>query len=390
MTASPLIYLDNAATTFPKPRDILTEMVEIYAERGVSPGRGGYDLSVEADELVFEVRRQTARFFGSRLAEKVIFASNATDALNLVLQGLLESGDHVVSSRLEHNSVLRPLHHLVRKGMIDLDLVSFDGQGFIDPDEVARAIRPRTRCVVLTQASNVLGTIQPVAEVGRICQERGAPLIVDAAQSAGNVPMDMTAWGISAVAFTGHKSLMAPAGIGGLVLSPDLEVRPTRFGGTGVDSLSLEHTSSYPHRLEAGTINLLGVIGLGAALRRLEREEVRDAFRLEMELTRRLRDGLADIDRVRLYAADHLDDRHLALLTFNIHDLDPSIVGDILDGDFNIACRVGLHCAPLVHESLGTSPLGGVRFSLGPFNTEEQIDAALAAVAHIARWASSA
>jgi cysteine desulfurase family protein len=365
MTVGPLIYLDNAATTFPKPREVLMEMIELYAEHGVSPGRGSYDLAVQAEELVSEIRRQTARFFGSDDWEKVIFTSNATDALNLVIQGVVQPGDHVISSRLEHNSVLRPLHHLLRQGIIELDLVSFDGQGFIDPDDVARAIKPQTCCVVLTHASNVLGTIQPVAAVGKICHDRGVPLIVDVAQSAGLVPMDMAAWNISAVAFTGHKSLMAPSGIGGLVLSPDLDVRATRFGGTGVDSQSLEHTPSYPHRLEAGSINIMGVIGLGAALRRLEREGLHNAFHAEMKLIRRLRDGLADINRVRLYAADRLDN-HLPLLPFNIHGLDPDTVGDVLDGDFNIACRVGLHCAPLVHESLGTNPRGTVRFSLGP------------------------
>ncbi len=380
----PLIYLDNAATTFPKPGRVLSAMVETYQRIGVSPGRGGYDLASEAELFVEGVRKKLAKFFGAPDPNGVIFTGNATDGLNLALQGLLRPGDHVVSSRLEHNSVLRPLHHLSTSGVIRYDLAPFDGQGFVDPAEVAGAIRSDTRLVVLTHASNVLGTIQPIPEIGRICRERGVLLLIDAAQSAGAVPIDMTAWGVSAVAFTGHKSMMGPTGIGGLVIHPELDIRSTRFGGTGVDSKSPEHTQSLPYRLEAGTLNLMGIIGLSAGVDFLLEEGVGAIHQREMDLLGRLRDGLSVLDRVDLFCAEPLS-RRVAILTCNVKGMDPSDVGAILDGDFGIAVRTGLHCAPLVHETIGTFPLGAVRFSVGPFNTASEIDRAIEAMTAIAR-----
>ena len=230
-----LIYLDNAATTFPKPRGTLNRMVETYQRMGVSPGRGGYDLATEAEALV-EAEEEVARLFGAPDPNRVIFAANATDALNLAIQGVLTPGDHVVSTRLEHNSVLRPLYHLREQGLIEYDLMPFDGKGFVDPGDIAGAIRPNTSLVIVCHASNVLGTIQPIPEIGRLCAGKGVPLLIDAAQSAGVVPIDLDAWRVAAVAFTGHKSLLGPTGIGGLIIHPELEVRTTRFGGTGVDS----------------------------------------------------------------------------------------------------------------------------------------------------------
>jgi len=379
-----IIYLDNAATTFPKPRSVLEGMVEAYGRMGVSPGRGGYDLAVEAEERVQAARRQLAQFFGAPDPDRVIFANNATDALNMAIQGWVRPGDHVVSTRLEHNSVLRPLNHLSRQGIIDYDLIPFDGQGFIDPGDVAGAIRSHTRLVIVCHASNVLGTIQPVADIGRICAERDVPLLIDAAQSAGVIPIRMTDWHIAAVAFTGHKSLLGPTGIGGLVLGPELEIQTTRFGGTGVDSKSLIHTQTFPHRLEAGTINLMGIIGLSAGLDYVMSEGLASIHGREMDLLTRLRDGLSGIDCIQRYAMDDLSD-HVGLMTLSVDGMDPEDVSAILDGDFGIAVRSGLHCAPLVHETLGTYPQGGVRFSLGPFNTPEEIDRAIEAMAAIVR-----
>ena len=243
MTES-LVYLDNAATTFPKPAGLLAEMAETYARIGVSPGRGNHDLATQAGDLVDRVRARVAGFFGAPDPARVIFGANATDALNTVIGGLVRPGDHVVATRLDHNSVLRPLHHLAQTGVITWDLAPFDGRGFVDPDAVAGLLRPNTRAVVMTHASNVLGTIQPIGEIARRCAERGVPLVVDAAQTAGLVPIDMAALGVAAVAFTGHKSLYGPSGIGGLVLMPGLDVATTRFGGTGMDSASLSHSQS--------------------------------------------------------------------------------------------------------------------------------------------------
>jgi cysteine desulfurase/selenocysteine lyase len=381
--AENVIYLDNAATTFPKPAPVLRRMAETYLAMGVSPGRGSYDLATEAQDLVTKVRRKVADFFGAPDQERVIFTNNASDALNIAIQGMIKPGDHVVSTRLEHNSVLRPLYHLRLKGTIQYDLVPFDGKGFVDPEDIARAIRPNTSLVVVSHASNVLGTIQPLAEIGRYCADRGIPLVVDAAQTAGVIPIDMEASHLAGIAFTGHKSMLGPTGIGGLILNREVEVEPTRFGGTGVDSRSLVHTEAFPHRLECGTLNLLGIIGLSESLDFLGKETIEIIHQREMALLTRLRDGLSLIDGVDLYCADDLS-YHVALLTTNVRDLDPEDVGDILDGDFGIAVRVGVHCAPFVHETLATSPHGGVRFSFGPFNTEDDVDRAVAAMTEIA------
>lgn len=379
------VYLDNAATTFPKPASVLEKTMETYLRIGVSPGRGGYDLAAEAEEYVRDTRRKTARFFGSSAPDRVIFAGNATDALNIALQGILHPGDHVVSTRLEHNSVLRPLHHLREKGIIEYDLVRFDGKGFVDPDDIVAAIRPDTKLVVVTHASNVLGTIQPVREIGRCCAERGVLLVVDAAQSAGAVPIRVDDWQVAALAFTGHKSMLAPTGIGGLILSRQLEdIEPSRFGGTGIDSASPVQTRDFPYRLEAGTLNLMGIIGLSESLDYLAEAGVEVMHTREMELLGKLSDGLSLVAGIDLYNAEDLTD-HVALLTANIRGMDPHDVGAILDGDFNIAVRTGVHCAPLVHESLGTSPGGSVRFSIGPFNTGSDIDLVLEAMKEIAR-----
>jgi cysteine desulfurase family protein len=381
--AEDLIYLDNAATTFPKPASALRGAVETYLRIGVSPGRGGYDLATEAQDIVNKTRQKLARFFSAPDPDRIIFTSNATDALNLAPQGMVKPGDHVVSTRLEHNSVLRPLNHLRLKGIIDYDLVPFDGRGFVDPGDVAAAIRRNTRLVILTHASNVLGTIQPVEEIGRRCAEQGVPLVIDAAQTAGVIPIDMTLWGLAGIAFTGHKSMLGPTGIGGLVLNRDVEIAPTRFGGTGADSKSLVHTETFPHRLEAGTLNFLGIIGLSESLDFIEDETMASIRQGEVDLLRRLRDGLAGIDGITLFCGDDLVN-HVGLLTANVRGLDPQDVGDILDGDFGIAVRAGLHCAPFVHEALGTAPYGSVRFSFGPFNTQADVDRAVEAMTEIA------
>jgi len=378
------IYLDNAATTFPKPREVLDEMIEVYSNLGVSPGRGSYDLSMEAEGRIMDIRREVCQFFGGSDPERVIFSYNATDALNTLIQGLIRPDFRVVSSRLEHNSVLRPLHYFSQQGIIRLDLIPFGSEGFIDPMAVAEAIQPDTSFVILTHASNVLGTVQPVERIGAICRKRGVPLLLDVTQTAGLLPIRMEDWGVSAVAFTGHKCLLGPTGIGGLVLSPDLDVRATRFGGTGRDSLSLVHTQVYPQRLEAGTVNVAGIFGLSAGLRYISRNGIERIYANELGLAKRLRDGLNSIKGVRVYPAT-LHDPWVPIMLCNVDGMDPEDLSSILDGDFGIAARAGLHCAPLVHDDLGTSPKGGVRFSLGPFNTDEDIDKVLEAMTSTTR-----
>jgi len=379
-----LVYLDNSATSFPKPREVLEGMVETYARLGVSPGRGAYDLAGEASEYVAEARAAVAGFFDAPDPERVVFAANATDALNLAIQGLVGPGDHVVSTRLEHNSVLRPLFHLKERGWIEYDLVPFDSHGRVAAGDIDGAIRPNTRLVVLCHGSQVLGTVQPAAEVARVCARRGVPLLLDAAQTAGQVPVDMERLGVSAMAFTGHKALLGPSGSGGLVLAPDLEVRSTRFGGTGIDSHSLRHTQAFPHRLEAGTLNMLGVIGLRLGLDLVLRTGMEGRHRLEMTLIRRLREGLSALPHVTVHSPEPNDD-DLPLLICNVEGMIPEDVGAILDADYGIMVRTGLHCAPFVCADLGDCPNGSVRFSLGYRNTEEDVDRALEAMAEIAR-----
>ena len=377
-----MIYLDNAATTFPKPQEVLSAMVETYSRVGVSPGRGSYDLSTEAQTLLDGIRSKMADFFGCGNADGVIFTQNATDSLNIAIQGFVRPGDHVVSTRLEHNSVLRPLHHLAERGTITFDLVEFDQQGFVDPVSIAQAVRPNTALVVITHVSNVLGTIQPIAAIGDICSKYGIPLLVDAAQSAGVIPIDMTAMHISALALTGHKSMLGPTGIGCLLVQPDVDVQPTRFGGTGIDSKNLLHTPAMPYRLEAGTINLMGAIGLSLGLEYVLEQKLPEIHNREMALLNQLVEGLSRLDQVNLLCMDD-PANHAPLMTIQVKDMHPSDVGAVLDGDFGIAVRVGLHCAPLVHQTMGTFPHGAVRFSIGPFNTESDIAAAVSAMTAI-------
>jgi cysteine desulfurase family protein len=377
-----MIYLDNAATSCPKPGDPLRRALERYLELGVSPGRGGYDRALEAADVVEGVRKKIGRFFQAGEGSRVCFAAGGTDALNILIQGLVRPGDHIVATRLEHNSVLRPLHHLQRRGLISLDLAGFDVDGFVDIDRLIACLRPSTRLVVMSHASNVLGTIQPVAEVGSICRKRAIPLIIDAAQSAGCIPIAMQDWNVQGLAFTGHKSRQGPSGIGGLVLAPDLDPLPTRYGGTGVDSRNPFQPLDYPHRLEAGTLNLLGILGLDESLT-LVAAFLAENLAREMQLTEKLHAGLGKISGVNLYGARNLE-RHLPILSCTIDTMVSADVGAILDGDYDIAVRTGLHCAPLVHEDLGTLENGTIRFSPGPNTTEEEIDTAITAMTEIA------
>ncbi len=379
----PVIYLDNAATVFPKPKEVLEGMVDLYGQYGVNPGRSGYDLCLVAGDLLQQARERLTRFFGGTDPDRLCFAYNASDALNLLIGGLAGAGDHVITTVLEHNSVIRPLNHLRRDFGVDVDFVPCDGDGAVDPDDLVRRFRPNTRLVVVNHGSNVIGSVQPLAEIGRRCRERGVDLVVDTAQTAGVIPVDVEAMGISALAFTGHKSLLGPTGIGGLYVAPGVEVRHTRAGGTGVRSAEPFHLDEYPYRLEVGTPNTLGVAGLLLAQDYLEKHGVDAIYRHEMGLFARLQDGLSQIPGVQLHGSRRLHDR-LPCLSLTVDGFDPADVGTMLDVDHGIACRTGLQCAPLIHDHMGTSPRGTVRLSLGPGNVESDVDAALLAMEDIA------
>ncbi|MBK7048826.1 MAG: aminotransferase class V-fold PLP-dependent enzyme [bacterium] len=382
---SPLIYLDNGATSFPKPEEVYVYMDDFYRRYGVNPGRSGYDLCIESGDLVEATRRLLCAFFGGTDPNRLVFGYNATDALNLAIFGLLQPGDHAVTTHVEHNSSLRPLWTLQQQG-VDVDWVDFDGNGYIDPDVVIAKLQPRTRAVVINHGSNVIGTVQPVAAIGKVCRERGIPLVLDVSQTAGMLPLDMESLGAGVICFTGHKSLMGPMGIGGMYVHPDVELRQVRAGGTGVRSAQRHHLEEYPYRMEYGTPNLPGIAGLNAGVKWVQARGVAAIHRHEMDLWRQLRDGLRAIEGVTLYCADEVPGRErISVLSFNVAGVEAGDVGTMLDVDHGIACRTGLHCAPMVHEHLGTDKMhGSVRFGVGPFNTAEQVATAVAAVGEIA------
>jgi len=297
---------------------------------------------------------------------------------------VLKPGDHVVTTTVEHNSVLRPLHHRETDGMIEVTYVRNDSGGYVDPDEVKKAFRPNTALCIINHCSNVFGTVQPIAEIGARCREAGIPYAVDASQTAGAVPIDMKAAQIDFVAFTGHKSLMGPTGIGGICTAAGAEIRSTRQGGTGVRSIHPFHLEEFPYRLECGTMNVQGVGGLHAGTKWVIEQEVENIHAREMALWTKLRDGFRAIDGVITYCDDD-PGRHAAVLSCNVENWEAGDVGMMLDVDYNIATRTGLQCAPKVHMEIGTADLNGtVRFSIGPFNTEDHIDQAIAAMDEIA------
>jgi cysteine desulfurase family protein len=375
-----LHYLDNAATTFPKPESVLRAATRFCATACVNPGRSTYDLAMEADGMLRGGRRKLTELFNGDDPERLVFGYNATDALNLVIFGMLRGGGHVVSTRLEHNSVLRPIAHCVDDFGAESTLIPFDGRGHVDPNDIRAALRPDTKLVVVNHGSNVIGTVQPIAEIGAICREAGVPLCIDAAQTAGMIPIDMQAMNVDIVAFTGHKSLLGPMGVGGLCVRTGVDIPHSRAGGTGVDSAARRHLSEFPYRLEYGTPNMMGVAALAEGVSYIESEGGVEAIHArEMALAEILWEGLRSTDRITLYCADDLRDR-TPVFAFTVEGMNPSEAGTRLDVDYNVACRTGLHCAPLVHDTLGTSPDGAVRFSIGPFTSEEDVRAAADAV----------
>ena len=383
-----LIYLDNAATSWPKPEIVYSFMIEFYRKTGVNPGRSGFDLAIEAGSILDNLRRRLTRFFGGDVdaPERLCFGLNATDALNLIIYGLLSPGDHVVTTNLEHNSVIRPINHLVRDAGVRATYVPFDSGGFVDPDDIRRALRPNTKLVIVTHGSNVLGTVQPISEIGKICRENGVLFAVDTAQTAGVLPINMKEMNIDVLAFTGHKALMGSMGIGGMCVRKHVDLRQTRAGGTGVSSANPYHLEEYPWRMEYGTPNMVGVAALWAGQDWLDGNGVEKIHAREIALTRKLVQGFRGIEGVHIYCCDSLEN-HLSTVTVNLEGMEAGDVGTMLDVDHNIATRTGLHCAPLVHQQIGTLGIhGGVRFAVGPFNTEAHIDASIEAMRDIACW----
>jgi len=378
---SDLIYLDNPATSWPKPPCVTEAIVRFLNETGANPGRSAHRLAVASGRVLYEAREAVAELFNAPDPMCVVFCHNVTEALNLALCGYLRPGDHVIITSMEHNSVMRPLRELERQG-VAISVVACSPQGFLEPADVEAAIRRETVLIVVNHASNVVGTILPVAQIGQIARRYGLLLLVDAAQTGGCYPIDMEADGIDLLAFTGHKALYGPTGTGGLIIGErvDLErLRPLKRGGTGSRSEYEEQPDFLPDRYESGTPNVVGLAGLSAGVRWVLSQGVASIRAHEMELTQQLIAGLQAIPGVTVYGG--LDARRqTATVSFNIAGMYPSEAGLRLDEEYGILCRVGLHCAPNAHKTIGTFPYGTVRFGLSIFNTAAEVERAVEAV----------
>mgnify|MGYP000919099939 FL=1 len=380
------IYLDNAATSWPKPPGVAAAIVQFLEQSAANPGRSGHRMSVEAARMVYQAREEIASLFGAPDPLRVIFGQNITDAINLVLHGFLHPGDHVVTSSMEHNAVMRPLRALESKG-VSVTCVPCSPDGRLDPQQIEDAIQPKTRLIVLTHASNVCGTMLPIRLAGEIAHRHQIYLLVDAAQTAGVFPIHMEQDSIDFLAFTGHKSLYGPTGTGGLVLGTRVDhelLAPIRQGGTGSRSEHETQPGFLPDRYESGTPNSVGLAGLLAAIRWISSMGVEAIRSHEVNLCNRLLVGLAEIPGITIYGTQSAS-QQTATIGFNIRGVSPSTAALQLDEEFGILCRVGLHCAPAAHHTIGTFPEGCIRFGLGVFNTMDDIDQALFAIRQIAR-----
>lgn len=378
-----MIYLDNAATSWPKPAGVARAVLAALTHCAGNPGRTSHHLAMDAAALVQECRDHLAQLFCIANPLRICFTSNATEALNLAIKGVLSPGDHAICSSMEHNSVWRPLTALAERG-VDFSIANADRRGVVNIAEIEKLLRPNTKLVAINHASNVNGAIQPVAEIGALARARNIPLLVDASQSAGAIPIDVQSMHIDLLAFPGHKGLLGPQGTGGLYVSESVDLRPLKEGGTGSDSNNSHQPSFYPDRLESGTLNLHGIAGLNASVCYLLQKSIEKIARQEAKRTDLLLAGLAKIKGVEVYDPQIRMPR-APVVSFNIRGLDPVSVAAELERQTDIACRPGWHCAALAHRTLGTHKTGTVRFSPGAFTTMAEINSALCSVAEIAQ-----
>ncbi len=376
-----MIYLDNAATTLHKPPQVMDAVVRAMTAMG-NAARGAHGGALEASRTVYNTRVKLARLFGCPRPDHVIFTANSTEALNIAISGLIRPGDHVITTDCEHNSVLRPLYRL-EEGGAALDVVPADRLGRVAYEDLEALLRPDTRAVVCTHASNLTGNVLDIARIGEMARRRGALLIVDASQTAGALPIDMEAMGIDVLCFTGHKGLMGPQGTGGLCVRPGVEIEPWKVGGSGVHSYDRRQPREYPTRLEAGTLNGHGIAGLSAALDFLQEVGLEAIEAKERALMDRFYQAVSAMDGVTVYG-DFSQARRSAIVSLNIRDYDSAAVSDELSETYGIATRPGAHCAPRMHQALGTTDRGAVRFSFSWFNTQEEVDEAIRAVGQLA------
>ena len=377
-------YMDNAATSFPKPEEVLAVMEHFFNNTGGNPGRSGHRLSLKSGEIVYETRDLLAQLFNIEDPLQIVFTLNATMAINMALSGLLKPGDHVITSSLEHNSLARPLRYMETKG-VEITRISCSPPDFqINLEELEQSIQKNTRLIALMHGSNVTGTIFPLKEIGKIAKKHGLYFMVDAAQTAGAYPIDVQREGIHMLAFTGHKGLFGPQGTGGLYIDPRLKIESFIRGGTGSLSEEDRQPDFMPDVLESGTPNAMGLAGLSAGVKYILKEGIDKIRGKEEELTFFLLKGLKEIDGIKVFGEESVK-RRMPIISFLVDGVSPSTVGEILDDEYNILVRVGLHCSPWAHESMGTIPEGTVRVSLSYFNTEKQVDNLIKALKEIVK-----
>lgn len=375
------IYLDNAATSHPKPESVYQAVDHALREIGTSPGRGGYRRGLDATRIIFDAREKLAELFGIRDSARLVFTGSATEALNLAIAGLLRPGSHAVTTTMEHNSVSRPLRLAETRGA-SITRIPCDRSGFLNPRDLSAALRPDTRLIVLSHCSNVTGTIQPIAEIGRLANRAGVPLLVDAAQSAGIIPLDVKALGINLLAAPGHKGLLGPQGTGFLYIGEGLEPTPLLVGGTGGHSSDEEQPEEMPARFESGTLNTPGIAGLRAGVEFILATGSEAIRKKELSLVRQLLEGLAGMKEICLYGPATENERG-GIVSFTVAGRDPAMIGFTLDQQYDVEVRTGLHCAPWAHRTIGTYPAGTIRVSPGWFTTETEIETFLHAMRQI-------
>lgn len=367
------IYLDNAATSFPKPKEVADAVYDFMINNGTSSGRGSYKKAMQSDYIVYECRKLIGNLFNFDDPKKVVFTSNVTDSLNIAIRGILKENDHVITSSLEHNAVWRCLKTLEKDINIKIDTVECSKDGITNPEDIKKYIRKDTALIVFTQASNVLGTIQPIKEIGKIARENKIVFLVDAAQSAGAMKIDIKEDNIDILAFTGHKSLLAPMGTGGLIINTDIDIKPLKAGGTGGDSAYEYQPDYYPNHLETGTSNVSGIAGLRAAIKFLNREGIDNIHNKEKELTKYALQRLETVKDIEVYGPKDCE-KILSVISFNIKNKRPEDISTILDQKYDIMLRAGLHCAPTAHSVINTKDRGSLRIGIGYFNTKDDID----------------
>ena len=379
------IYLDNASTSFPKAPTVATAMSDYITNRGININRGSYALAYDVEDTIYTTRQRLNTLFNGHDPSHVVFTQNVTMSLNMVIKGLLKAGDHVLVSSMEHNAVMRPLTQLLDKG-ITFDIIPCDKTGSIQLESMDSLIRPNTVAMIINHASNVCGTIQPLESIGSICKAHNLQFIVDAAQTAGVIPIDVKACHIDALCFTGHKGLLGPQGIGGIILTKEMaqNLTPLIAGGTGSFSHLETMPTHMPDAFEAGTLNLPGIIGLNEGLAYIESQGMENIHKHELALTQSFLEGLQSIDGINIVGKKNIEDRP-AVVSITIDGMDPASIAYELESNYHIMTRVGLHCAPRAHQTLGTYPEGTVRFSFGYANTHEDVESALSALHRIVK-----